>query len=348
MNALDVRGVSKSYGPILALENVSFSVRPGEIVGLLGPNGAGKTTLMKVLTGYLQADEGQALVDGIDVGTSPLQVQARIGYLPENAPLYRDMTVGEYLLLMADLRSLADSERRPLLSRAVEATGLEGYLDRRIDKLSKGYRQRVGIAQAILHRPRILILDEPTSGLDPTQIAEIRQLIQDLSADATVMISTHILSEVEMTCERVVMIMNGALRADANLEELRAASAAVVAVDAKVAQAEVEEALRGVDGVAEVQAAGEHGGFRRYRVTGEKDEPDLCPAVFDCLRRKSWRVAELRSDSRSLETVFRELAESPDKAVLSIGDGRRPEGSEEQAAGAVRSDEGDKMKEASA
>ncbi|MFW5878749.1 MAG: ATP-binding cassette domain-containing protein [Myxococcota bacterium] len=310
MKALDLQAIGKSYGPVVALRDVSFSVEPGEIIGLLGPNGAGKTTLMKILTGYLQADEGRALVNGLEVGTNALEVQAGIGYLPENAPLYRDLTVAEYLLLMAELRSIPQSDRGRLLSAAVEATGLRSYLDRRIDRLSKGYRQRVGIAQAILHEPKILILDEPTSGLDPTQIAEIRDLIRSLSSDATVLLSTHILSEVEMTCRRVIMITNGRVRADAMLDELKSASAAYVSVDAAKEQSDVRGFLSSVKGVTTVQEVGAERGTHRYRVSGEGNE-DLCPAIFDALKSKSWRVSEIRSDARSLESVYRELAESP-------------------------------------
>ena len=305
MKAIEAKGLSKSYGDVLALRNVSFSVEKGEIIGLLGPNGAGKTTLMKILTGYMQADEGEAAVAGVDVGTDPLGVQARIGYLPENAPVYRDMTVQEYLLMMADLRRLPQDRLGGMIAEAIEATGLQEYIRRPISNLSKGYRQRVGLAQALLHQPELLILDEPTTGLDPTQIVEIRELIKKLSERSTILLSTHILPEVEMTCERVIMIMKGELRTDAKIADLRAASAAIVAVE-KGAKG-VDEALRGIAGVHGVEQREEQDGFQRWRVTSN-DNDQLCPAVFEALRDKGWRVAELRSDSRTLETVFRELA----------------------------------------
>lgn len=305
MKAIEAKGLSKSYGDVLALRNVSFSVEKGEIIGLLGPNGAGKTTLMKILTGYMQADEGEAAVAGVDVGTDPLGVQARIGYLPENAPVYRDMTVQEYLLMMADLRKLPQDRLGGMIAEAIEATGLQEYIRRPISNLSKGYRQRVGLAQALLHQPELLILDEPTTGLDPTQIVEIRELIKKLSERSTILLSTHILPEVEMTCERVIMIMKGELRTDAKIADLRAASAAIVAVE-KGAKG-VDEALRGIAGVDGVEQRDEQDGFQRWRVTSN-DNDQLCPAVFEALRDKGWRVAELRSDSRTLETVFRELA----------------------------------------
>jgi len=309
MKAIEATDLSKSYGRVLALEKVSFSVDKGEVIGLLGPNGAGKTTLMKVLTGYLQPDGGTALLRGIDVVEDPLGVQRRIGYLPENAPLYHEMTVQDYLVMMAELREIPPDKQRSMLSDAIYATGLEEYLVRPIGKLSRGYRQRVGIAQAILHRPEILILDEPTSGLDPTQIVEIRDLIKRLAADATIMLSTHILSEVEMTCERVMVIMRGKLRADSKVAELRSANAAVVAIES--AATGVAEALKKVSGVETVERVGEpDDGFDTWRVTASSD--DLCPALFEALRRTSWRVAELRSDTRTLESVFRELAQRPD------------------------------------
>ena len=307
MKAIEASDLSKSYGRVLALEKVSFSVDKGEVIGLLGPNGAGKTTLMKILTGYLQPDAGTAVLRGIDVVADPIGVQRRIGYLPENAPLYHDMTVQDYLVMMAELREIAPDKQTSMLSDAIYATGLEEYLTRPIGKLSKGYRQRVGIAQAILHRPELLILDEPTSGLDPTQIVEIRELIKRLAKSATVMLSTHILSEVEMTCERVLVIMRGVLRADARVSELKSANAAVVAIEAGASG--VKEALLAVAGVETVEQVNADDGFTRWRVTASSE--DLCPALFEALRGKSWKVAELRSDTRTLESVFRELAESP-------------------------------------
>src|SRR5690606_2425113 len=237
----------------------------------------------------------------------------RIGYLPESAPLYAEMTVQDYLVMMAELRQIPPDRQRAMLSDAIYGTGLEGYLTRRIGQLSKGYRQRVGIAQAILHRPELLILDEPTTGLDPTQIVEIRDLIKDLARDATVLLSTHILSEVEMTCERVLVIMQGKLRADARVAELRSANAAVVAIESSASG--VREVLAAVPGVASVEEMGEPcGGYTRWRLTSSTD--DLCPALFEALRQRSWKVAELRSDTRTLESVFRQLAESPDAQVV--------------------------------
>ena len=313
MVAIKIESLSKSYDRIRALAGVSFEVGSGEVIGLLGPNGAGKTTLMKILTGYLEPDEGDVRIHGIDVVDDPLAAQRRIGYLPESAPLYGEMLVQEYLEMMAALRGVPYADRRDRTIEAIRATGLEDRAVQSIGTLSKGYRQRVGIAQAIIHRPDILILDEPTNGLDPTQIAEIRDLIKKLSEHTTVLLSTHILSEIEATCERVVIIMRGELRADAKLADLRSSNAAVVAVEAGAAG--VAELLCGVAGVDAVERTGEAGGFQRWRVTSSSAD-DLCPALFDKLRGTSWKLGELRPEPKTLERVFRELAQQAGEDVV--------------------------------
>jgi ABC-2 type transport system ATP-binding protein len=305
MEAIEIDKLSKSYGRIQALSGVSCKILPGEVIGLLGPNGAGKTTLMKILTGYLEPDEGDVRVHGIDVVTSPLEAQRRIGYLPESAPLYGEMLVQEYLEMMAAMRGVPLDRRHDRMVEVVRATGLVDRVVQPIATLSKGFRQRVGIAQAIIHEPDILILDEPTTGLDPAQIVEIRDLIVGLAKKATVMLSTHILSEVEATCERVLVIMQGELRADAKLADLRSANAAVVAIEA--AASGVADVLHKVDGVTSVEAAGRAGDFTRWRVTS-KGADDLCPALFEALRTTRWKVGELRPEPKTLERVFRDLA----------------------------------------
>jgi ABC-2 type transport system ATP-binding protein len=306
MNAIEVSKLSKSYGRIKALAGVSFTVGTGEVIGLLGTNGAGKTTLMKVLTGYLEPDDGAATIHGHDIVTDTLAAQRRIGYLPENAPLYREMLVQEYLEMMAALRGIAPVDRERHVNDAIVATGLTDHSIKPIATLSKGYRQRVGIAQAILHQPDVLILDEPTSGLDPTQIAEIRDLIKRLGERTTVLLSTHILSEVEATCERVVVIMKGELKADARLADLRASNAALVAIEAGATG--VRARLEAIDGVTAVESAGDDATYQRWRVISERDT-ELCPLVFASLRDAGWKVGELRPDPKTLERVFRDLAE---------------------------------------
>ncbi len=306
---IDARNLSKAYGEVQALDDVSFEVAEGEIVGLLGPNGAGKTTAIKILTGYLQPDEGSVTIDGLDVLTNMLEVQARIGYLPENAPLYPELSVQKYLLTMADLRQIPAADRIMRLSEAVYATSLTEYVTRPIGTLSKGLRQRVGLAQAILHQPCLLILDEPTVGLDPTQIVEIRHLIKRLARHSTVLFSTHILSEVEAICDRVLILMNGHVRADARLSELEATSDAIVVLQDKVKNAEA--ALRSLKGVRDVESLKSHDGFPAFRVLGAP-KADLTPAVYALARDNNWPLRELRRDVRTLETVFNQLATSED------------------------------------
>jgi ABC-2 type transport system ATP-binding protein len=305
MSAIAIQGLSKSYGHIRALAGVSFEIAQGEVIGLLGPNGAGKTTLMKILTGYLEPDGGDVKIHGIDVVGDPIAAQQRIGYLPESAPVYREMLVQEYLDMMAAMRGVSFGDRREKVVAAVKATGLEDRVVQPIGTLSKGYRQRVGIAQAIIHRPDILILDEPTTGLDPAQIIEIRDLIKELAKKSTVLLSTHILSEVEATCERVLVIMKGELGADAKLADLRESNAAIVAIEAGAS--DVQERLGKVDGVTKVEKVTDGDVFTRWRVTSSATT-ELCPALFEALRGTTWKVNELRPEPKTLERVFSDLA----------------------------------------
>ena len=301
---IDATNLSKSYGSIQALKDVSFHVDAGEVIGLLGPNGAGKTTMMKILTGYLQPDSGQATVDGLDVLTDTLQVQQRIGYLPENAPLYPEMSVQSYLKMLASLRQIPEGDQIAYLSAAVRAVSLEDHLTRPIGQLSKGYRQRVGLAQAILHKPVLLILDEPTIGLDPTQIVEVRRLIRRLAEHSTVLLSTHILSEVEATCDRVIILLNGQVKADARLSDLSVTTDVVLVLAEEAPDAAVH--LRALPGVQSVLMSRVHDG-REYRIRGS-DGADLRPAVYGLARERGWPLTELRRDVRTLETIFSELA----------------------------------------
>ena len=304
---IDVGDVTKSYGPVEALRGVTFHVRPGEIVGLVGPNGAGKTTMIKILTGGLQPDGGTVRVNGLDVLTQAREVQADIGYLPETAPLYPELSVQAYLKMMADLREVPEDEQLARLSEAIYATGLADQMTRPIGQLSKGFRQRVGLAQAILHRPKLLILDEPTIGLDPTQIVGIRRLVRRLADHSTVLFSTHILSEVEALCDRAIILMNGQIKTDAQLSELAATSDAILVLER--APEGVDRALRDLGGVRGVQPVGWADGYPAYRILGQPgDTIDLCPALYNLAREEGWPVRELRRDVRTLETVFNELA----------------------------------------
>ena len=300
---IDVTGLRKSYGPVQALQGVSFHVGAGEIIGLLGPNGAGKTTIMKILAGYLQPSAGMALVDGLDVVTDALEVQRRIGYLPENAPLYPELSVQSYLKMIADLRQIPASDQPARLTEAIRATALVDHRTRPIGQLSKGFRQRVGLAQAILHKPKLLILDEPTIGLDPTQIVEVRHLIQGLARQSTVLLSTHILSEVEAVCDRVIILLNGEIRADARLADLEACSDAILVLEPGTP--DVSPVLQTLYGVRSVEAAHTDDGVS-YRLRGT-GKADLRPAIFGLATEKGWALRELRRDHRTLETVFNEL-----------------------------------------
>ena len=302
---ITVKGLTKWYGDIEALYDVSFDIAPGEIVGLLGPNGAGKTTTIKLLTGYLHPDAGSVRVDGLDVLEQPRTVQARVGYLPENTPLYSDMSVQAYLQMIADLREVSEWDQTVLLSKAILATGLESRLTQPIGQLSKGFRQRVGSAQAILHQPRLLILDEPTIGLDPTQIIEIRNLIKSLARESTVLFSSHILPEVEAICDRVIILINGQVKADAHLADLATTTDATLVLQDEVHDADMD--LRAISGVTQVQILRTSDGFSEYKITGEEGL-DLCPDIYDLAREEGWPLRELRRDVRTLEAVFNELA----------------------------------------
>jgi ABC-2 type transport system ATP-binding protein len=306
---IDVKNLSKSYGPIQALQGVSFSIEEGEIVGLLGPNGAGKTTLLKILTGYLHPDAGTARINELDVLEHTRAVQAHIGYLPETAPLYPELSVQEYLWMMVDLRGIPEGDRRAYISEAVYATGLQNHLTRLVGELSKGFRQRLGLAQAILPKPRILILDEPTVGLDPTQIVEVRNLVRRLAQSSTVLFSTHILSEVEALCDRAIILINGQVRADARLSELASTADAVLVLEE--ATHDIDGALEQLPGVQGVETGSVPEGYPLYRVIGRPETgADLCPAIYDLARTRDWPLRELRRDVRTLESVFNELATS--------------------------------------
>ncbi len=305
---ITTEGLSRSYGDFRAVDRVSFRIGRGEIVGLLGHNGAGKTTIMKMLTGYLEPDEGRIEIDGLDMARARRAIQARIGYLPENCPLYPEMTVVEYLAYAAALHGVAPGERPAAVRRAIERTALQDRAGRPIATLSRGYRQRVGVAQALLHRPRILILDEPTNGLDPGQIQHMRALIRDLAEEATVILSTHILQEVQATCDRVLILRDGVLALDARLAELRRAARLLLTTPA--APQQVTAALAGVAGLAEVTPLAGADGRRRYALqpaAGQDDAQALAPAVASALCQAGLPLLALEPERRDLETLFHEI-----------------------------------------
>ena len=263
--------------------------------------------MIKILTGVLHPDDGTVHISGLDVLDQTREVQAQIGYLPETAPLYLELSVQAYLQMMADLRGIPAEEQQKRFSEAIYATGLVDHLIRPIGQLSKGFRQRVGLAQAILHRPRLLILDEPTIGLDPTQIVEIRRLIRRLARQSTILFSTHILSEVEALCDRVIILMNGQIKTDAWLSDLATTSDAILVMDQMPAGA--AKALGDLSIVRGVQPVDSTDDYPTYRILGQPaDATDLCPAIYNLAREQNWPVRELRRDVRTLEAVFNELA----------------------------------------
>ncbi|QOJ14890.1 MAG: ATP-binding cassette domain-containing protein [Planctomycetia bacterium] len=298
---IEVRNLCKHYGARKAVDDISFTVNDGEIVGFLGPNGAGKTTTIRILTCYHPATSGSARVAGFDVLSQSMQVRRNVGYLPETVPLYPEMRVREFLRFRGKLRGLSRADRESCIARVVERCWLREVVDRPISQLSKGYRQRVGLADALLHNPRVLILDEPTVGLDPTQIRETRSLIRELTRDHTVILSSHILPEVEATCGRIVIINRGRLVASGTPQELRSRRGDG-AVHAEV-RAPVEEALSAVRELANgakvtAEAAD---GWTRLRV---ESTSDLREPIFRLSTQRGWTLRELRRDAGSLEDFF--------------------------------------------
>ena len=318
---IEVQSLTKRYGRATAVDGVSFHVQKGEILGFLGPNGAGKTTTMRILTCYLPPTEGAAKVAGYDVFSQPMEVKKRVGYLPETPPLYPDMSVREYLDFCARIKGVAPGERRQRVADAVEKCRVGDVRDKLIGKLSKGYRQRVGLAQAILHNPDVLILDEPTAGLDPKQIIETRELIRSFAGSHTVILSTHILPEVSMTCGRVVIINKGRVVAEDTPENLtrRLQGAGALRVEARGDEAALASLLRGVPGVLSVHARGGHDGAVVLDVEQEKGR-DVRADVAAAVVGKGHALLGLQQLGMSLEDIFLSLtttdaAEAPSASV---------------------------------
>ncbi len=300
---INVHNISKRYGAIEALRGVSFSIEPGEIVGLLGPNGAGKSTAIKIITGFLHPDDGWVEIDGKGVLSDLRAAQARIGYLSENTPLYPELSVQGYLMMIADLRGVPPAQSLALLSEAIYGAGLQDYLTRPISSLSKGLRQRVGLAQAILHKPSFLILDEPTVGLDPTQIVEIRALIKQLARESSILFSSHILSDVEAICDRVIIIINGQVKADQNLSQLRTSNDATLVLQSDAEG--IHAALGNMEGVTRVKSVRSSDDFPAYRIASNLE---VTPTIYALARANDWAVREIRRDDITLETFFNQLA----------------------------------------
>ncbi len=299
--SIKVENIFKLYGKQKALDNVSINIKAGEVVGLLGPNGAGKTTLMKILTCFLPQTSGKANVCGYDVMESPLEVKKKVGYLPENNPLYMDMYVREYLNFMAGIHKLGKNSKKRV-EEMISITGLGAEQHKKLEMLSKGYRQRAGLAQALIHDPDVLILDEPTSGLDPNQLMDIRNLIVKTGKEKTVILSTHIMQEVEAVCDRVIIINNGRIIADAPTSELQNMNKAKKIINVEFDKEVSETELKKIKGVAEVTNLS----AKNYNIfTDNKD--DLRHDIFKFAVEKGLVILSIKLEDQSLEDVFRDL-----------------------------------------
>ncbi|MBE6962576.1 MAG: ATP-binding cassette domain-containing protein [Ruminococcaceae bacterium] len=308
---IEVRNLVKRYGRRCAVDHLSFTVEDGQIFGFLGPNGAGKSTTMNIMTGYLAPTDGEVLVDGHSILEEPEEAKRRIGYLPEQPPLYPDMTVREYLSFAAELKGIAKKDRKEQLAKAITLTHLEDAEHRLIRNLSKGYRQRVGLAQAILGFPKVIILDEPTVGLDPRQVVEIRDVIRQLAEDHTVIISSHILSEIRAICDQVLIIRKGKLVAcdtPDRLEEILSADNAIELV-AKGGQEAVEAVLQSVPGITQQTVTAQAGGTTRITLRTETDSREM---LFLSFAAAGLPLLELRTKNASLEEVFLDLTAEDD------------------------------------
>jgi len=295
--SIEVNNISKSYGDQKALDAVSFSVKKGEIVGFLGPNGAGKSTLMKILTTYIAADEGSSAVNGFDVDSQAKAVQQSIGYLPEHNPLYLDLHVREYLAFNAAVYKVAKSR----IEEVIQLTGLSNESHKKIGQLSKGFRQRVGLANALLHNPDVLILDEPTTGLDPNQLVEIRNVIKNVGKDKTVFLSTHIMQEVEAICDRVIIINNGQIVADKKLDNLISAEKEQV-IEVEFDYKVEEQLIAKIENLTSYKNT--HDMIWELTFIADKD---MRPAVFDFANANGLKTLQLNQKNKNLEAVFREI-----------------------------------------
>ncbi|MEE4000788.1 MULTISPECIES: gliding motility-associated ABC transporter ATP-binding subunit GldA [Tenacibaculum] len=296
--SIELTSIIKRYGTQKAVNNISFSAKKGEIVGFLGPNGAGKSTTMKILTGFIQPSEGTVLVSGIDVISNPIDAQKKIGYLPEHNPLYLDMYVREYLQFQASLHNVEKSK----INETIEKVGLTIEAHKKINQLSKGYRQRVGLAAAILHNPEVLILDEPTTGLDPNQLVDIRELIKELGKDKTVLLSTHIMQEVEAMCDRVIIINKGEIVINKPISELKTDNEQVIKVtfDYKLE----EQFIKRLPNIISYKNTLENNWILVFNSVD-----DMRPVIFDFAQENGLKILGLNTENKNLESLFRELTQ---------------------------------------
>jgi len=308
---LEVRGLNKKFGQVHAVNNLDFEVRKGEVFGFLGPNGAGKSTTMRIVTCFIPPTSGSVRVDGMDTAEHDLAVRRKIGYLPESTPLYSDMTVKEYLAFVGEVRGIRGGALKSRMDNMFEVCALTKMAGRQIGKLSKGYRQRVGLAQAMIHDPSLLILDEPMSGLDPNQIIEIRNLIKKIGEEKTVIYCSHILSEVAATCDRILIIKDGRIVATGTPDELTSGhtSGSQYTLRVKGEAAAVKSGIASLDGISGVEVDDAGSGWCSARVHANAKE-DIGESLFGCVVKNGWSLSELRQDRTSLEDVFTQLTRS--------------------------------------
>lgn len=309
MNMIKIDNLTKYYGDTCAVDQISFEIKKGEILGLLGPNGAGKTTTMRVLTCFLKPTSGDIKVKNFNIREHPVEIKSLIGYLPESAPLYPDMLVYDYLGFVADVRQIEKAEQNSRIKSLSEMCGINEVMHRPISELSKGYKQRVGLAHAMMNDPEILVLDEPTSGLDPNQIVEIRDIIKRIGKEKTVILSTHILSEAEATCDRIVIINKGRIVADGTTAELKREAGSDYILQVSLQYSEFEDIKKNLQTVPEINdviLTNSKDGIIDFHIacSGEKD---VRPDVYEIIKNNNWPLLEFYRETRTLETTFREL-----------------------------------------
>jgi ABC-2 type transport system ATP-binding protein len=306
---IEFKQLTKYYGDLCALDHVDLTIQRGQVLGLLGPNGAGKTTAIRILTGYLNPTSGTIEARGLSIKKDILKIKEMIGYLPESAPLYENMLVYDYLNYIANMRGLNEAKKRKRLSELAEICGLHENMHRPIHELSKGYKQRVGLAHAIMADPEILVLDEPTTGLDPNQIVEIRDIIKGIGKEKTVIFSTHILSEVEATCDRIVIINRGKIVADGSTDELKQSSKSEYSVNISLQNAELDDVsntLGKIDEIIKIENVGKSNGTLSVRLTCHTDK-DIRESIYKRIKEQTWILVEMTRDVKSLEKIFGEL-----------------------------------------
>jgi ABC-2 type transport system ATP-binding protein len=317
---IKAHGLSKKFGKFTAVDSVEFEIPRGAVVGFLGPNGAGKTTTLRMICGYLRPTAGRTLIDGIDVARHPRRVQQRLGYLPESAPLYTEMRAQEYLAFRGRMLGLRRAERRRAVGLAIDQCRIGDVRRRPIGQLSKGYRQRVGLAAALLHEPPTLILDEPTAGLDPAQMREVRGLIRELAGDHTIVLSTHNLAEVELSCDSVIMLARGRVRAAGTIDALREAAAGEARYIVECDAGDAPEALAGLGGVGDVQSTKLDGGWVRATVRARNGAGDLREAIARAVTGRGGALRELRREAPTLERLFVRLVDEAEVVPARAGE----------------------------